>query len=434
MSIALPSLPAGWSRTRVDRVATVNARIGWKALTAAEYQADGYAFLSTPNIKGSEIDFSNVNYISEFRYEESPELQLKTGDVLLAKDGNTLGIVNIVRELPRPATVNGSIAVIRSTGIDPSYLRHVLTSRPTQETINMLKGGMGVPHLFQWDINRLPIPLPPPDEQHRIARFLDTETSRIDRLMTLRKAQFKLLSERSKTYKHARVTESNRRTTELRELDWLGPVPAVWGAPLLNRISRFTMGTTFPHEYQGNRSGDFPFIKVGDFARADEIGRLGSAENWISHNTARKLGAKIVPAGAILYARVGAALLLNRRRITLRPSVIDDNVRAISFSEGDPRYWLNVLSLLDMGQLMNPGPVPSISEGQVSAVRVPKPPLSKQSQIADDLERYQLSQRRVEESLNAQMTLLTERRQALITAAVSGQIDVSTASGRGIEE
>ena len=52
MKFDLPELPPSWGRTRLDRVATVNARIGWKALTADEYVPDGFAFLSTLNIKG----------------------------------------------------------------------------------------------------------------------------------------------------------------------------------------------------------------------------------------------------------------------------------------------------------------------------------------------------------------------------------------------
>lgn len=158
------NVPSGWTPTRIDRVATVNARIGWKALTASEYQPDGYVFLATPNIKTESIDFGNVNYIDEYRYEESPELKLELGDVLLAKDGNTLGITNIVRELPRPATVNGSIAVLRAFGIEPRFLRYSLASSSAQSMIDAIKGGMGVPHLFQWDIKRLPLVLPHPDE------------------------------------------------------------------------------------------------------------------------------------------------------------------------------------------------------------------------------------------------------------------------------
>jgi type I restriction enzyme S subunit len=185
-----------WTKTRLDRVATVNARIGWKALTAAEYQPDGYVFLSTPNIKSESIDFENVNYISEFRYNESPELKLQPGDVLLAKDGNTLGITNIVRELSRPATVNGSIAVLRPFDIEPRFLRYSLASGTTQDLIESIKGGMGVPHLFQWDIKRLPIDLPPLNEQRRIANFLDTETALIDKAIELRSAIPEELDER----------------------------------------------------------------------------------------------------------------------------------------------------------------------------------------------------------------------------------------------
>jgi type I restriction enzyme S subunit len=50
--------------------------------------------------------------------------------------------------------------------------------------IESIKGGMGVPHLFQWDIKRLPLDVPPLDQQRRIADFLDAETARIDQLIS----------------------------------------------------------------------------------------------------------------------------------------------------------------------------------------------------------------------------------------------------------
>jgi len=177
------SFPERWGMTRLDRVATISARIGWKALTADEYVPEGYVFLATPNIKGRDIDFENVNFITEFRYRESPELQLQLGDVLLAKDGATLGITNVVLDLPRPATVNGSIAVIRPTSIDARFLRYVLASDFIQGLIGTFKGGMGVPHLFQADLRKFPIPQPPHAEQVAIADFLDQETARVDKLL-----------------------------------------------------------------------------------------------------------------------------------------------------------------------------------------------------------------------------------------------------------
>lgn len=419
------SLPAGWRMVRLSHVVETHVP-----------QRDKPDPLTGP-IPWVRIEDFNGQVITSSKSGQgvTPE-QVSKMNLRVYKPGTVLcscscsmGATSIVGA---PLVSNQTfIGLTPLQGLDSRYLYYLMYAM--REELQARATGAIQQYLSRDDFRSLRVPLPPLEEQRRIADYLDAETACVDQLISLRKKQRDLLGERAKAYKRNRITGSARASIELRRIDWLGSIPAAWGAPLLNRISRFIMGTTFPHSYQGKRVGDYPFIKVGDFSTVDEVGRIGSAENWITREVAKELGARIVPAGAVLYARVGAALLLNRRRMTLRPSVVDDNVRAISFFEGDPRYWLNVLSLLDMSQLMNPGPVPSIGESQVSAVRVPFPPLSEQSQIADDLDQYHRSQRNVEDSLNAQMTLLAERRQALIAAAVTGQIDVSTASGRGIE-
>ncbi|MFI0729777.1 restriction endonuclease subunit S [Streptomyces sp. NPDC021225] len=420
MTVDLQSLPAGWSRTRVDRVATVNARIGWKALTAAEYQPEGYAFLSTPNIKGREIDFFNVNYISEFRYEESPELKLRPGDVLLAKDGNTLGIVNIIRDLPRPATVNGSIAVIRSTGIEPSYLRYVLASRTTQETINMLKGGMGVPHLFQWDINRLPVPLPPLEEQRRIADFLDAGTSRIDRLVALRRRQSELVLERSDVVLTELFSGSNRhREYRFRHLMRSNPCYGVL-------VPKFS-------------SNGIPLIRVSDLGRLDQdLDRLPRIEEEQAHEYRRT---RISP-GDLLITVVGATI----GRCDVAPNGVDGfNVsRAVArvqlVPELEPELiasWVRSRGFRQQAEVATSGSAaqPALNMSDLAHFTVWLPDgLAKRQNLARCVGAHQQHTDTLLSALNRQLSLLAERRQALITAAVTGQIDVSTASGRGIEE
>lgn len=95
----LAQIPCSWKLGKVGAVASVKARLGWKGLKASEYVNEGYIFLSTPNIKRNIIDFENVDYISAERYFESPEIMLRLGDVLIAKDGSTLGITNVIRSL-----------------------------------------------------------------------------------------------------------------------------------------------------------------------------------------------------------------------------------------------------------------------------------------------------------------------------------------------
>ncbi len=189
-------VPEGWEVVKLGFLATVKARLGWKGLKASEYVDEGYIFLSTPNIKGKTIDFENVNYITAERYFESPEIMLQVGDVLLAKDGSTLGIANVVRNLPAPATVNSSIAVIRSSGGSNSvYLYYFFLSHYFQNIIQRVKGGMGVPHLFQSDLKKFTVICPPLPEQTAIAAYLDDKTAQIDQTIARTERQIELLQE-----------------------------------------------------------------------------------------------------------------------------------------------------------------------------------------------------------------------------------------------
>jgi type I restriction enzyme, S subunit len=209
-------IPEHWLFTRLDFVSRVKARLGWKGLKAEEYVEDGYAFLATPNLKERNIDFNNVNYITEERYLESPEIMLEVGDVLLAKDGSTLGIVNVVRNLPKNSTVNSSIAVIRPTEkIDSVYFYYYLKSTYIQDVINQIKDGMGVPHLFQADIKKFKIPLPPMDEQVVIAKYLDEETLKLEQLVGKVKKQIEALKE----YRQSLIYEAVTGKIDVRDME-----------------------------------------------------------------------------------------------------------------------------------------------------------------------------------------------------------------------
>ncbi len=164
-----------WPVGRLGDHAVVKARLGWKGLKAEEYVEAGPYFLATPNLRRGGIDFENVNHITQWRYDESPEIQLKVSDVLLVKDGSTLGISSFVRSLPGPTTVNGSIAVIRpNQSLDGGYLFYCINGQNFQQLIWLKRAGLGVPHLFQADLREFQIPLPPPATQRRIATILST--------------------------------------------------------------------------------------------------------------------------------------------------------------------------------------------------------------------------------------------------------------------
>jgi type I restriction enzyme, S subunit len=405
-----------WVRTRVDRVATVNARIGWKALTASEYQPDGYVFLSTPNIKSESIDFEDVNYISEYRYEESPELKLKPGDVLLAKDGNTLGITNIVRDLRRPATVNSSIAVLRPFGIEPRFLRYALAGSSMQGMIEAIKGGMGVPHLFQWDIKRLPLNLPPLDEQRRIADFLDAETAGIDKLLMTRRAQADRLDELWASLLADVINEQAqlhgwiqlRRLVTSVEQGWSPQCDDAIAEPdewAVLKTSAVSTGAFLPLEHKRLPAGVEPAtryqIRDGDIL----LTRGSGSPDHVGMAVVAKPGDHLLLLSDLLY-RIRLAGDWSPEFVTL--ALRSKPVRGL-------------MALLFRGQS---GQTIKLRAEDIRSIEIPAMPYNAQTEIAAVLSAELEDIRTAIQSINSSLSLLAERRQALITAAVTGEITV----------
>lgn len=416
------AVPSGWSTTRLDRVATVHARIGWKALTAAEYQSTGYAFLATPNIKKQKIDFENVNYISKFRFDESPELKLRNGDVLLAKDGSTLGIVNIVSDLQQEATVNGSIALLRTSLMEPRFLRFVIASKIIQEHIGSVKDGMGVPHLFQRDIKRFQLPFPPIGEQRRIADFLDATTAHIDQLSTLRSGQLALIRE-------SLVAESVRASGRAKVNDMRGTRQHV--VQLRRAISAVQTGST-PADLRASADataqGDLPWYTP---AAINEWMSINSAEKVTSDNS----GLPKFSAGSVIITGIGESLgkvgylshdaTGNQQLTSLSPSSCV-NGRFIAWqlraAERELREWSQYSRIR------------IINNDTLKSFPIYLPPHAEQDSVVQRLDSKLLQVKQATNAISCFQRLANERRQALITAAVTGQFDVSTASGRNVTD
>jgi type I restriction enzyme, S subunit len=213
----LGEIPEHWKVVKLKYMVSVKGRLGWKGLKAEEYiEKKGYGFLSTPDIKYDKIDFEKINFISEERYIESPEIMLENKDVLLVKDGSTLGIVNIIDELPIPTTVNSSIALLRVIKNDillPDFLKYFLESELSQGIINLLKGGQGVPHLYQSDIKNFDLLIPSINEQEQIIYFLKEVRENInDTISNLR-----LGIEKLQQYKQSLISEAVTGKIDVRE-------------------------------------------------------------------------------------------------------------------------------------------------------------------------------------------------------------------------
>lgn len=193
-------IPEHWTTIRLGYCAWIRARLGWKGLKSDEYVDNGYPFLSAFNIVNNKLDWNKLNYINKFRYEESPEIKLRIGDILLVKDGAGIGKCARVDSLPLgEATANGSLAFITANErVYYKFLHYYIISNSFNKYKDLLITGMGVPHLTQGEIKNMMLPIPPLNEQYIIVQRLDKNINVIDNILEHYLQQITFLQERKR--------------------------------------------------------------------------------------------------------------------------------------------------------------------------------------------------------------------------------------------
>ena len=183
-------IPEEWKVLSFYRNNYIRGRLGWKGLKAEEYVEEGYPFLSAFNIVDNRLVWDDLNYITQERYDESPEIKLSAGDILVVKDGAGIGKCARIDNLPLgEATVNSSLAVITPGNLfDYRFEYYYLQGTPFQHVIWFLKIGMGVPHLTQEKMHEISITCPSILEQQEIAAYLDEKCTAIDSLIASKEA------------------------------------------------------------------------------------------------------------------------------------------------------------------------------------------------------------------------------------------------------
>ena len=201
-------------------------------------------------------------------------------------------------------------------------------------------------------------------------------------------------------------------------MEWLGRVPENWDIRAVKTLARLDGGSGFPEDEQGQSEHSIPFFKV-----AELVSNLQTTDNTVSEATAKRLGAKIFQPNTLVFAKVGAALLLNRRCLLEVAACLDNNMMALSPTSCSPRWLFWVFSVIDMGLIANPGAVPSINQEQVGNIRLCVPSLDEQLHIVARLDRETARLDALVEKKTRFIELLYEKRQALITHAVTKGLD-----------
>ena len=181
------SLPSNWRWVRLEEVASIYGRIGFRGYTTQDLvsEGDGAITLSPSNIVDAKMDYSSCTYISWEKYEESPEIKIKNDDILLVKTGSSYGKNAIVKDLPQEATINPQFAVIKNIICNITYLFYVLNSDLAKQQYERFVIGTSIPTFSQAKLNSLLIPLPPIEEQELIVERIEELYAKLDDIKVL---------------------------------------------------------------------------------------------------------------------------------------------------------------------------------------------------------------------------------------------------------
>jgi type I restriction enzyme S subunit len=165
-----------WEPLAIGDNSRLKARIGWQGLTTAEYLASGACYLVTgTDFSAGKINWTGCPFVDAVRYEQDRNIQLRSSDVLVTKDG-TIGKVAFVGELPGPATLNSGVFVIRPRdgAYEPKFLYHILASAVFENYLQKLAAGSTISHLYQKDFVSFAFLAPPTlEEQAAISDAMD---------------------------------------------------------------------------------------------------------------------------------------------------------------------------------------------------------------------------------------------------------------------
>jgi type I restriction enzyme S subunit len=415
----LDEIPDEWMRTPLKRIVAVPITDG--PHETPDFVDEGVPFASAESVFDGRVNLAaKRGFIStEAHARYSRKYRPKRDDVFVVKSGSTTGKVAIV-DFDDEFNIWSPLAAIRCAAGQavPKFVFYALGSEYFQRLVQVSWSFGTQPNIGMSVLQNLELALPSPSEQRAIAAFLNRETGRIDRLLGKKRELIERLKEKrtaliSRTVTRGLPPAAARAvslpvnpTLKPTGLDWLGDIPAHWEVEQLKWAIMFQRGHDLPSDER--EDGNVPLVTSAGVSAS------------ISKAAARGPG---LVTGR--YGTIGEFYLIETDYWPLNTTLYSIDLRG----NHPPflRYMLMHLSPLFLLNAVKSA-VPGVDRNDVHATTTAVPPLPEQVAIANYLDEEMAKLDALVAKVEAAIERLQEYRTALITAAVTGKIDVRKVS------
>lgn len=233
-------IPDDWDVIKVKYNCSLKGRIGWQGLTTEEYIDEGPFLITGTDFNDGTINWDSCVHVSDWRWEQAPEIQIKEGDLLITKDG-TVGKVAIATDVQNKTTLNSGVMVIRPTenSYETRFLYYVLKSEEFWKWFNYINSGSTtISHLYQHDLNHFYFAISSLPEQRDIVSFLDKKCEQIDTVINKVAKQIEILKD-SRLSLITEVVSKGINNNNLVEsgIEFVGQIPNDWTIKKLKYVT-----------------------------------------------------------------------------------------------------------------------------------------------------------------------------------------------------
>jgi len=428
----VPEIPNGWSILPIKRIARIVYGIG----EPPGYVDDGIPLIRATNVTRGKITKPGLVRVNPKDIPQTRIVWLKPGDIIVVRSGAYTGDSAIITK-EWAGSIAGFDMVVSPTGVRPEFLAYAFLSWYLKEgQIDLEKMRAAQPHLNAEELGSCLCILPSKEEQQWIVAFLDRETAQIDALIAEQRILIEGLREKRQAVSHNFVTKGLGPGCPLKEsgIEWIGPIPSHWCVtPLRHWIHVIEQGWSPEAENRAAEADEWGVVKAG----CCNGGEFSSEENKALPKAIDPILALEIKSGDLLMSRAsGSEDLIGSTAIVqneVRPYLmLSDKMYRIRINNEKAHTHYLALALqspLGRAQIKSvisgaPGLAKNISQSDVRSLIFPMPPLDEQCAIA--LSWNQLSTAILGLITEAEkcITFLQEHRSALITAVVTGKVDV----------
>lgn len=428
----LGEVPAHWDVRRLKRIASVSPSNvdkktyeGDEAVRLCNYTDVYYNDIITPDLNFMEATAS-VDQVAKFT--------LRRGDVIITKDSESADDIAVAAYVPEhlPGVVCGyHLSIVRPyDSTSGAFLKWLFDSTFIRSSVSVRANGLTRVGLSQYALDNLVIPVPPEAEQRLIADFIDREVGIIDSLIAEQQRLIELLKEKRQAVISHAVTKGLDPDAPMKDsgVEWLGEVPAHWRVLPLKRLATVRTGVAKGKDLSGHNTIAVPYLRVANV----QDGYLDLEEVKDIEIPASELERYRLRRGDVLMNEGGDFDKLGRGCVwsgEIDPCITQNHVFAVRPTGVAPE-WLSLITQSSYAQFYfmqrskQSTNLASISSTNLLELPVVVPPAAEQQVIRAAVMAATESAEMLRASAQRAITLLQERRTALISAAVTGKIDV----------